>query len=123
MSNGWITSKPDTDESYDVVARDPLNHEWKTFQVKSIRIRADRGNELVIMARKGNGEPYSQSDADYIIGVLGAEEGTLPRVYMFVNRGLGEYWSTQQRAEQRWVRLPIDTQREFYTDGDVTCPA
>lgn len=130
LSNGWIVAKPETEEPFDIVARDPINGEWRTFQVKTIRVREDRGGEYVVYAKRGNGEPHTQSDADYIVGVLGAEDDELPRVYMFENRGLGEYWATEARAEKRWVRLPIELQRGYY-DGssvdsggaDVVCPA
>lgn len=123
LSAGWITATTDTDEAFDIVARDPVNREWKTFQVKTIRKRMDRGGDLVVYARKKNGETYTQSDADYFIGVLGAEGDELPRVYMFENRGLTEYWATEARADKRWVSLPIALDREIYTDGETQCPA
>jgi hypothetical protein len=113
LANGFTVAKPETDESFDIVARDPVSQAWITVQCKTIRQRTDRGGDLVIYAKKGNGEPYALSDADYIIGVLGAE-GEKPRVYMFENRGLGEYWATEARASQRWVELPIEMNREAY---------
>jgi hypothetical protein len=122
LANGWIVAKPETDESFDIVARDPVNGAWSTFQCKTIRKRDDRGGELVVYARKGDGEPYSQSDADYIVGVLGAE-GEKPRVFMFENRGIGEYWATEARASKRWVELPIEMNRDIYEGADVQCPA
>jgi hypothetical protein len=101
MANGWeAVSKSETDESFDMIARDPLTKEWKTFQCKTIRKRSDRNNELVVYARNGKGNAYEQSDTDYIIGVLG-EDGELPRVWFFENRGIGEYWATEARAGQR----------------------
>lgn len=96
---------------------------WYTFQVKSVRVRADRRNDYVIYAKKGNGEPYTQSDADYVIGVLEAEDGGAPRVWMFENRGLGEYWATEQRADTRWHKLPIALDRESYETEAAVCPA
>lgn len=130
MANGWIVAKPDTDEPFDVVARDPANGRWYTFQVKTIRVREDRGGEYVVYAKRARGVPHTKSDADFIIGVMGAEGDELPRVYMFENRGLGEYWASESRAEKRWVRLPIELQRGYYDGGsvdnggaDVLCPA
>ncbi|UKS30203.1 hypothetical protein LOZ80_15180 [Paenibacillus sp. HWE-109] len=97
--------------------RDPANQTWYTAQIKTIRQRIDRGGDLVVYAKKGNGEPYTLSEADYIIGVMGAE-GEKPRVYMFENRGLGEYWATEARAAERWFELPIEMNR-----GSYVCPA
>jgi hypothetical protein len=122
LANGWITGKTDTDEAFDIVARDPVSREWRTFQVKCIRQRHDRGGDLVVNAKKSNGEPYTLSDADYIVGVLGAE-GAPPRVYMFENRGLGEYWCRQTHAAQRWVELPVEMNRELFEGDAVVCPA
>lgn len=121
LSNGWTVAKPETEEPFDVVARDPVNGRWYTFQVKTIRIREDRGGEYVVYARRGNGQPHAQSDADYIVGVLGAKGGDLPAVYMFENRGQGEYWATE--ADRRWLRLPIEVDRDVYEGGGVICPA
>jgi hypothetical protein len=118
MANGWeAVSKSETDESFDMIARDPLTKEWKTFQCKTIRKRSDRNNELVVYARNGKGNAYEQSDTDYIIGVLG-EDGELPRVWFFENRGIGEYWATEARAGQRWVELSLAINRtNFETEA------
>lgn len=114
MANGWIVAKPETEEPFDIVARDPANAEWATFQVKTIRVREDRGGDYVVYAKRGNGEPHAQSDADYIIGVLQGADDAPARVYMFENRGLGEYWATETRADKRWIRLPIELRRDLY---------
>jgi hypothetical protein len=112
LANGWgAVSKSETEESFDISARDPLTGDWKTFQCKTIRQRADRNNEYVIYARNGSGKAYEKSDADYIIGVLG-NEGETPRVFFFENRGIGEYWATEARAPKRWVELPLWLNRE-----------
>jgi hypothetical protein len=113
IANGWEVAETETDESYDFVARDPVSREWYTFQCKTIRKRTDRNNELVVIAKNGRGEPYSKSDADYIIGVLGTD-GELPRVWYFENRGLTEYWASEARASKRWVELPLWLNREIY---------
>lgn len=118
MSNGWEVASPEVDESYDIVAKDPLTKDWATFQCKTIRRRADRGNELVVYAKNGKGEPYGKSDADYIIGVLGAD-GEVPRVWYFENRSITEYWASEARASERWVELSIVLNRDLLTEiGD-----
>lgn len=111
---GWTVAKTETRESFDIVARDPVSGEWKTFQVKTIKLRSDRRNEMVVYARKGNGEPYTQPEADYIIGVLGAKDAEAPRAWMFANTGRAEYWATEASAELRWHELPLSIQREIY---------
>ena len=115
MANGWTVHTAETDEPYDILATDPLTGEHKRIQVKTIRQRNDRGGELVVYAKKGNGEPYGKSDADYIIGVW-CEEGEIPRVYMFECRGIGEYWMSAARASERWVELPITLNRAIHTE-------
>lgn len=96
-------------------ATDPLNGREYKYQVKTIRKRMDRGGELVVYATNGSGQTYAQTDVDYFIGVL-AEEGEVPRVFMFENRGIREYWATEARASKRWVELPIALDREAYAD-------
>lgn len=117
MNAGYIVAKTETDESFDVVFRDPLNKRWYTAQTKTIRQRSDRGNEYVVYAKKGNGEPYSRAEADYIIGVLG------DKTYMFENREIGEYWSSEAKASERWIELPTELQRDSYEGDSVSCPA
>lgn len=124
---GWVVAKPETREAFDIVASDPLTHEWKTLQVKTIKLRTDRNGEMVVHARKGNGEPYAKSEADYIIGVLGSKGEEAPRVWLFENTGQAEYWATEASAEKRWVELPLSIQREIYTAqtlaGDIELAA
>lgn len=105
------------------MARDPVSGEWKTAQVKTIKLRSDRRNEMVVYSRKGNGEPYTQPEADYIIGVLGAKESEAPRVWMFENTGLSEYWATEASAEKRWVELPLSIQRDAYVEAPLDVAA
>lgn len=117
LANGWTVHTADTDEAYDILATDPANGEHYRIQVKTIRQRSDRGGELVVYAKKGNGEPYTKSDADYIIGVV-ANDGEHPRVYMFEVRGIGEYWAAEERATTRWGELPIALDRSV---GGAIC--
>lgn len=113
LANGYVVSRPRTAEAYDLKAEDPLTGEEVKIQVKTIRVREDRDDDWVVYARKGNGEPYVKSDADYIIGVL-VDEGCPPRVYMFENREIGEYWASETRASKRWVELNIGMNRSVY---------
>ena len=96
---GYEVSKPLVDEVYDFLARDPLSGGTYRIQVKTLRVRKDRDNNLVVFARKGNGEPYTPEEVDYIIGV------DKERAFMFECTGLSEYWATEASARRRWVLL------------------
>lgn len=100
---GYEVSKPLVDEVYDLLARDPANGEFMRVQVKTLRIRADRDNALVVYARKGNGQAYTTDEVDIIVGV------DHTRAFMFECTGLSEYWSTEQSAKKRWITLQNDT--------------
>jgi hypothetical protein len=113
IANGYKVSQPSMAEPYDLKAEEPLTGEELKVQVKTIRKRTDRGGELVVYATNGRGETYTKSDVDVFIGVLG-EEGEVPRVFMFENRSIKEYWATEARAVERWVELPIWLNRSIY---------
>jgi hypothetical protein len=98
-SLGYEVARPIVPEVYDFLARDPANGHAYRIQVKTMRIRQDRGNALVVIGRKGNGNAYTKEDCDYIVGVDGQ------RAFMFECTGLSEYWSTEQSAKTRWVEL------------------
>lgn len=116
IANGWTVHTSETNEVYDILAQDPLTGDYARIQCKTIRQRFDRAvngvAELVVYAKKGNGEPYTKSEADYIVGVLVAE-GEPPRVFIFENRELGEYWSSETRASERWIELSISLNRDL----------
>jgi hypothetical protein len=99
---GWEVARPLVPEAYDFLARDPINNEYARIQVKTMRIRADRDNALVVFAKRGNGKPYTKDDTDYIVAVDG------DRAFMFECTGLSEYWSTEQTAKRRWIELSIN---------------
>lgn len=113
MANGYTVSRTRTAEPYDLIAIDPVNGESVKVQVKTIRKRMDRGGDLVVYATNGSGQIYAKSDVDYFIGVL-AQEGEMPRVYMFENRSIKEYWASESRASKRWIELNIALNREIY---------
>ncbi|MDQ0168718.1 hypothetical protein [Paenibacillus tundrae] len=112
LANGWTVHKAETDEAYDILARDPLTGDYAKIQVKTVRQRMDRGGDLVVYAKKGNGTNYDLADADYIVGVW-AVDGEVPRVFMFENRLCGEYWCAEARASERWIELSIAINREL----------
>lgn len=98
-SNGWEVSRPSVAEVYDLVGRNTETGEWATFQCKTIRKRTDRNNEMVIYTSKGNGQPYTKEDCDYIIGVDG------DRVFMTECRGIKEMWVSEATVAEKWTEL------------------
>jgi hypothetical protein len=124
LANGWTVYQSETEEAHDILASDPLTGEYTKIQVKTIRRRSDRERsngiaDLVIQARKTNGDTYDRADADYIIGVW-AEDGEMPRVFMLENRGLREYWCSEARASERWIELSIALNRSAREDASET---
>lgn len=106
ISNGWQVADPMIDEVYDLVGRDPVNGQFATFQVKTIRKRSDRNNEMVITGKKSNGETYQPPEVDYMLGIDGDD------VWMTECTGLSEYWVTQASASKRWVKLTANNESE-----------
>ncbi|MBE1443910.1 hypothetical protein [Paenibacillus sp. OAS669] len=106
IANGWTVHTSETAESYDILATEPLTGEYKRLQVKTIRQRHDRGGDLVVYAKKGNGMTYDLSDADYFVGVWAAE-GEVPRVYMF---GLC--------SNEQWIELPLTMNSSMHVVED-----
>jgi hypothetical protein len=102
IANGWEVAEPIVPELYDLVAKDPANGRWSTIQVKTIRRRSDRNNEMVIYATNGKGLPYQPQDCDYMIGIEG------DTVYMTECTGIKEYWATDVAAAKRWVKFTTD---------------
>jgi hypothetical protein len=102
LANGWTVAEPITPEPYDIIARNPKNGRWVSFQVKTARIRDDRKGEIVVYAKKNNGKAYTLEETDFFIGVLGQD------VYMFKNRGIGEYWVKPNMVERKWRKLTTE---------------
>ncbi|HDR7641336.1 hypothetical protein [Bacillus wiedmannii] len=111
LNLGWEVANSFIPEVYDLVARDPINKQWYTIQVKTIRVRGDRDNALVVRATKGNEQAYTKDDCDYIAGVEG------DRVFMFECAGQREYWATEASASQRWVELTAVNETEAVENG------
>lgn len=113
MAAGYIVAEPETAETFDIVARDPVNRRWYTFQVKSVRVRTDRSKsgrpEYIVDARRQSGDDrsaYDKADADYLIGVL-AETDATPRAWLIENKAQVEYGSPADVVDARWFRLPL----------------
>lgn len=102
LSNGYEVARPLVDETYDLMIRDPLTNEKFTVQVKTIRRRTDRGNELVVYATNSRGDAYEPQDCDLIVGVEG------DAIYMFECTGKKEYWASDTTAAKRWVKFTRD---------------
>jgi hypothetical protein len=102
LSNGWEVAKPYVDEAYDLVAKDPISKEFKTIQVKTIRRREDKGNEMVIKGVNGNKEPYTPDICHYMAGVEG------DTVYLTECTGIKEYWASDASAAKRWIKFTAD---------------
>lgn len=101
LSNGWQVAEPVVDEVYDLLGRDPITEAFKTIQIKTIRRRKDRNNEMVIYATNSHNDPYQPQDCDYIVGVEG------DTVYMTECTGIKEYWATDKAASERWVKFTV----------------
>ena len=99
IANGWQISKPVIPEVYDLIGKHSETGECRTFQVKTILRRYDRKGEYVISGKKNNGENYSPSDCDYLIGVEGKD------VYLTECKGFAEYWASESTIEKRWTNL------------------
>lgn len=115
IASGWEVAETETDEAYDFILRDPLSGTFKTAQVKTIRRRKDRDNQLVIYSTNGKGEPYSPADIDYIVGIL-AENGEVPRIFMVENYGVKEIWRSEEGASRDWVEMSIALDRDYLLD-------
>lgn len=100
---GWEVARPVLIESYDLVARRPGEEGFVRLQVKTVRRRVDRNNEMVIYARRKKGTPYTTADCDYIVGVEGST------FYLIPCAGITEYWATDARAAQIWERYDLTT--------------
>jgi hypothetical protein len=95
---GWEIAQPVVDEVYDLIGYHPVLNEYSRFQIKTIRRRADRDNQRVIYATKGNGEAYRADEVDYIVGVENDS------VFLTETRNLKEYWQPSD-SSKRWIEL------------------
>jgi hypothetical protein len=102
LANGWTVMESTTPEVFDIgITRPGMGREFYRVQIKSARPRDDRNGEVVVYARKRNGESYTLDEADYFIGILEND------VYMFPNRELSEYWCPAHALSEKWTKLEI----------------
>ena len=102
VANGYEVAEPVVDEPYDLLIRKTDEEtNWNRVQVKTCRVREDRGNSVVIYAKKNNGNPYTRADCDLLIGVEGEN------VYIFPCEGHGEYWATESGVGEKWTKLKL----------------
>lgn len=104
LRRGWQVSTPSLDEKYDILVREPGApvHEYKRIQVKTIRRRDDRKNQMVVYATDGKGRPYTYEDCDFLIGVEGLDFYIIPCL------GLTEYWAEDATYERKgWRKFSL----------------
>ncbi|WP_188069013.1 hypothetical protein [Brevibacillus brevis] len=102
---GYEVADPVAAEVYDIVAKEPETGEWQTFQVKSLRFRADKGGEgggyYVLNGTRNSGEVYGPDDIDYMIGVLD------DACYLVECTGQTEYWASAGAIDGKWRKLTV----------------
>lgn len=104
--HGWDVSIPVAVEPYDLIAKDPSDKRFKRIQVKTMKVRRDMDNRLVVKGAKSNGLPYTKEEVDLIACVYGSH------LYLIDNIEQTEYTATDVRAAQdKWTTLRLDTTR------------
>lgn len=105
LAAGYEVADPVASEVYDLVAKEPETGEWRTFQVKSLRYRADKGGEgggyYVLNGTRNSGETYGPDEVDYMIGVL---DGAC---YLVPCTGQTEYWASAGAIDGKWRKLTV----------------
>ncbi len=96
IASGYEVAEPVVTEPYDLLIRKEGESRTYRVQVKTCKVREDR-ESIVVPAKRANGEPYTNEDCDYLVGVLDDQ------VYMFKCRGVGEYWTPSEKIS--WERL------------------
>ncbi|WNF07443.1 hypothetical protein [Brevibacillus borstelensis] len=87
-----------------MVAKSPETGEWQTFQVKSLRFRADKGGDsgyYVLNGTRNSGETYGPDEVDYMIGVAG------DACYLVPCTGQSEYWAAAGAIDEKWRKLTV----------------
>ncbi len=115
IAGGWdAVGEPETREYFDISARHPETGDFRTFQVKTMKRREDKGGDwFVLFAKNGQGKAYTADKAsDFYIGVL-VDNGENPRVFLIENNRpeQTEYWSKTYAASEKWTELPISLDR------------
>lgn len=112
--HGWDVSIPVAVEPYDLIAKDPSDKRFKRIQVKTMKVRRDMDNRLVVKGAKSNGFPYTKEEVDLIACVYGSH------LYLIDNIEQTEYTATDVKAAQdKWTTLRLDTTRkEIITEAN-----
>lgn len=104
--HGWDVSIPVAVEPYDLIAKDPSDNRFKRIQVKTMKVRRDMENRLVVKGAKSNGLPYLIDEVDLIACVYGSH------LYLIENTEQTEYTAADVKAAQdKWTTLRLDTSR------------
>ena len=124
MASGYVgVARPTTREYYDLIATDRISGKDTKFQVKTLKRRENRGNNLVLFAKKGDGSRYTDAEvSDYYIGIL-VDNGEPPRIFLVENRGISEYWVTEDKASEKWTELPLALDRTMLEEMAVESTA
>ncbi|UYZ12173.1 group I intron-associated PD-(D/E)XK endonuclease [Brevibacillus sp. WF146] len=104
LAAGYEVAEPVAAETYDLVAKEPGTGEWRTFQVKTLRYRDDKGGAggyYVLNGTRNNGETYEPGAVDYMIGVLGNV------CYLVECTGQSEYWAAADAIDGKWRKLTV----------------
>lgn len=104
LAAGYEVAEPVAAESYDLVAKEPGTGVWRTFQVKTLRYRDDKGGDggyYVLNGTRNNGVAYGPPDVDYMIGVAG------DACYLVPCTGQSEYWAAAGAIDEKWRKLTV----------------
>lgn len=104
IAKGYSVHIPLVDEPYDLVAHENGTRNSFRIQVKTLRVRADRENALVVKATTSKSQIYSKSDVDYILAInIDAGIG-----YLIENTEQKEYWAKDfETASRKWTELRL----------------
>lgn len=102
MANGWDVNIPVAVESYDLIATDPSDKKMKRIQVKTMKVRRDMKDRLIVKGAKSNGKPYALDEADIIACIYGTH------LYLVENTEQTEYTaSSPKEAQKKWRTLTL----------------
>lgn len=104
IAKGYSVFVPLVDEAYDLVAHENDTGESYKIQVKTLRIRDDRENALVVKATTSKSEYYPKDAVDYILAI-NIDEGL---GYLIENNEQKEYWAKDfATASKKWTELRL----------------
>jgi hypothetical protein len=99
MRAGFTVYEPQTTEHHDIlIEKDGI---FQRAQIKTVHVRSDRDNALVVFSKKSDGSAYTFDEAQLIIAVLNDKH-----VFAIENKEQKEYWSKDlTRAKKKWQYL------------------